>query len=218
MPECFNCKLFFSNESSLVSHIHNSHAYLPTFTCAEAQCGRSFPLLNSFRKHRNSVHNNCQNDVQRTAEVYETPVSEEQVRPQMKKKKFPSENHSTSYGLNDESPSESTFEDFPSESTFEGSPSESTFEASPIVHFLAKLHSYLKLPRKRVVSLVQDVDNFINLHIQSLENKVIDSIQKKSNDEELMEAIQNQFQAHKNIFFKLKSEHLHLKEFRKLGI
>ncbi|XP_065226772.1 uncharacterized protein LOC135850010 [Planococcus citri] len=195
---CFSCNQEFGSIEILLSHISRVHSHLSFFCCTYENCLRKFSLLNSFKKH--CIQKHVPNDPNQINDS--TPI--------------------LNITSNDIGPSNTNLFVSPAESSSLPEPSvepsvkKSNSDIPPAVAFLAKLHSYADVPRKRIVSIINDFDNFMRSQLEIIENEVDKHFERVGESQD-KEDIKNCFNEAKNSFTKLKSEHLQLAKFRKLG-
>lgn len=56
MIACFACEATFSKNQEFMKHVASVHSHLKFFACTEERCHRKYNALNSFRRHRNTIH------------------------------------------------------------------------------------------------------------------------------------------------------------------
>lgn len=99
----------------------------------------------------------------------------------------------------------------PKEIKFESALDEST------LLFLAKLHNYSDIPRIIITSIIEDIQNFVEIKVEKLKESVISRLSSLGVDEKHIFSVIQEFDESKNPFSGLITEYHQLKQFQKKG-
>jgi hypothetical protein len=191
-----------------MKHITATHSHLKFFACAEVDCLRRFPSENAFKKHRRALHSGGQNKpVLATAgsNISQNPHSEDGSEP-----------HESTYDFNPDDESVNMHDDRDNNRGSIDEPSNDVgAKASRALKFIAKLHSYSDLNRKRVVDIIQDVSQFFESEVESFLN-IFQKYSRKFEVHE-QEEINVELTKLKNPFKNLDTLHLQLQRLQSSG-
>lgn len=139
---CFECLKSFISIDILICHIKHLHPFAQNFVCKQNNCQRSFPRLNSLKKHLINNHTKCE------------IVLHSDVGRQMKKSNNLNflENENV---IQDDSDDTKYTNDKPFDS------SELFYNA--ILHFISKMYSNSSIPRNIVTAIVNNAKELCDI-------------------------------------------------------
>lgn len=85
------------------------------------------------------------------------------------------------------------------------------------IDFMAKIHSYLDIPRIDVESIANDVNQLFDNIINDVEKQVMQVIASATNKNQIIESLKPIFQKNQNQFSEINTEHRCLTHFTRLG-
>lgn len=212
MYQCFACNTTFPTNSELLHHVGQYHSHLSSFKCNEKNCSRIFSLLNSYQKHRKT----CHKDYEENSVNITKPLSSEHKNPLENDNEIMECDTVDSFVNATPNCDTNNMKTFSENISTENSIYNDSSIFNSVVGFISKLHSYPDIPRKRVINIVQDFDNFLNFNLEPLQNIVDERLKILNDPEDSRNEIKNRFNEIKNSFCQMKTEFLQFKKLEEL--
>lgn len=185
---CSECSKTFTSIDILIQHIKYLHPFLQSYVCKQSNCHRTFPILNSFKKHLIKNHSQSEMPQQSDTEKH------------IKLSKF--SNSLEYHNINQDASNESHNNSFDNE-TYD------IFQLieNAIVSFISKLYSNSSLPRNIIQIIIEETKELFTSVIISIERE----LKKQNVVAHVFDTICAIFKKIDNIFEKLETEYKRLK-------
>uniref|UniRef100_A0A1Y1N501 C2H2-type domain-containing protein n=1 Tax=Photinus pyralis TaxID=7054 RepID=A0A1Y1N501_PHOPY len=192
---CFQCKKTCSSPENLLNHLKIIHSLLNNFKCVQANCGREFCSLASFRKHINNTH-------------FHPITNETRGAIPLQLLNLPQ-----SSGTNPDSQSEAPVAHCNDDDKFNSDTLSDNPLINEIVALIGRLYSMSSLPRSIVQLVVESVTELMR-NLSTYLKSIMEQLELTSQH---VLAISNVFSDLLNVLEELGSEYLRFKYFTNLN-